>query len=166
MPAVVLVTFYSRNGETERLATAAAVGAVQVRAGIRMRRLDEPDREAALTRHPQSAETLKRMWKEYVPPREADVLAAHAIVLGLPGDVTPSSEVCAPFFELLRRVSAEGRLAGKVAAVVGTGAGASAAAMELRGMGLAVVEADGGGAADSVDAAVALGRQLASSVRL
>jgi len=45
---IVVVTFYSRGGTTERLATAAAVGAVQMRAGIRMRRVPDADPAAAL----------------------------------------------------------------------------------------------------------------------
>ena len=36
-----LVVFYSRHGETERLALAAGVGAVQARANIRLRRLKD-----------------------------------------------------------------------------------------------------------------------------
>jgi len=38
-PVNVLVVFYSRYGETERLALAAGLGAIQEEANIRLRRL-------------------------------------------------------------------------------------------------------------------------------
>ena len=41
-PVNVLVIFYSRSGATETLALAAAVGAVQARGSIRLRRLSDP----------------------------------------------------------------------------------------------------------------------------
>src|SRR6186713_3224858 len=63
---IVVVTFYSRGGTAERLATAAAVGAVQMRAGIRMRRVPDPDPAAALARFPEHREELRRMHKEYI----------------------------------------------------------------------------------------------------
>src|SRR6187431_900203 len=71
---IVVVTFYSRGGTTERLATAAAVGAVQMRAGIRMRRVPDVNPAAALAQFPEHREELRRMHKEYVVPREADLV--------------------------------------------------------------------------------------------
>jgi len=71
----VLVIFDSCSGATETLALAAAVGAVQARANIRMRRL--PDTS------PESNETLARMRREYVPPTPADVLWADAVIIGM-----------------------------------------------------------------------------------
>ena len=71
---IVLVIFYSRTGETERLAHAAAVGAVQARALIRLRRVPDIDPGKTLERFPESEESLRRMHREYVPPREVDVL--------------------------------------------------------------------------------------------
>jgi NAD(P)H dehydrogenase (quinone) len=162
-PTIVLVTFYSRNGATERLATAAGVGAVQARAGIRMRRLVESDREATLARHPESAATLQQMWKEYVPPKEADVLAAGGIVVGLPGDMSPASEACAPFFDLLRTLQADGRLSGKAAAVVGTGGTAAATADALRGLGFTVLDPEAPGPGDALERSVVLGRRLVAT---
>ena len=70
-PTEVLITFYCRTGDTELLALAAAVGAVQARANIRLRRL--PD---SIPVTPDSNNALTRMCKEYVPPTEADVLRA------------------------------------------------------------------------------------------
>jgi hypothetical protein len=87
---IVVVTFYSRGGTTERLATVAAVGAVQMRAGIRMRRVPDPDPAAALAQFPEHREQLRRMHKEYVAPREADLVAADVLVVASPADVPPS----------------------------------------------------------------------------
>jgi NAD(P)H dehydrogenase (quinone) len=109
-PTRVLVVFYSRRGSTEKLALAAAVGAVQARANIRLRRL--PDM-AELT---DSNEETARMRKEYVTPAEADVLWADAIVFLLPPDRGPSSGECAGYAELLRRLDVEGKLEGKLGA--------------------------------------------------
>ena len=72
-PARVLVVFYSRCGETEKLALAAAVRAVQARANIRLRRL--PD----VTESGDCKEETARMKKEYVAPAEADIEWAESI---------------------------------------------------------------------------------------
>src|SRR6478736_1808426 len=81
-PVNVLLVFQSRTGRTERLILAAAVGAVQSRASIRLRRLpsasegsDEPD------------ETLDRMLREYVPPTLADTKWADAVIIGVNGKI-------------------------------------------------------------------------------
>jgi NAD(P)H dehydrogenase (quinone) len=156
---VVVVTFYSRSGETERLATAAAVGAVQARAGIRMRRLPDADPNATLARYPQAKESLERMHTEYVPPKEADILAADALILGLPADVGPSAAECSPYFQLLMRLHAEGKLAGKAAAAVGTRPAVDAVTRALAAAGLSVVPAESANV-DDVESAIALGRQV------
>lgn len=74
----VLVIFYSCSGETEKLALAAAVGAVQARANIRMRRLTDAGEKAA-----GSQDALTRMRREYVPPTPADALWADAVLIGM-----------------------------------------------------------------------------------
>ena len=75
----VLVIFSSSSGRTEKLALAAAVGAVQARANIRLRRL--PDDSA------ESGADLARMRREYVPPTQADTLWADAIIVGQNGRI-------------------------------------------------------------------------------
>jgi hypothetical protein len=117
----VVVTFYSRGGATEALAHAAAVGAVQARALIRLRRVEDADPASILDRLPESRESLRRMHKEYVAPREADVLAADALILASPGDVSASAPEWSTYLDLLARLQSEGRLAGKVVAVVPSG---------------------------------------------
>ena len=69
----VLVIFSSCTGDTEKLALAAAVGAVQARASIRLRRL--PDQSAEI------GEDLDRMRREYVPPTAADAAWADAVII-------------------------------------------------------------------------------------
>jgi hypothetical protein len=75
----VLVIFESCSGATEKLALAAAVGAVQARANIRMRRM--PDNS------PEFSETLSRMRREYVSPTPADTAWADAVIIGKNGKV-------------------------------------------------------------------------------
>jgi hypothetical protein len=73
-PINVLVIFYSVSGETEKLALAAAVGAVQARANIRMRRLTDSGEESP---------ECTRMRREYIPPKQTDALWADAIIVGI-----------------------------------------------------------------------------------
>ena len=79
-PVKVLVIFASQSGRTEKLALAAAVGAVQARASIRLRRLldNSPEPETL-------NENLSRMQREYVPPAAADAIWADAVIIALDG---------------------------------------------------------------------------------
>src|SRR5215471_14529381 len=81
-PVNVLVIFYCCTGETESLALAAAVGAVQARANIRMRRLNDRGENI-----PECKDTLTRMRREYVPPAAADVAWADAVIVGMNGKI-------------------------------------------------------------------------------
>jgi len=162
---IVVVTFYSRGGSTERVATAAAVGAVQARAGIRMRRLPDADPAAVIERFPQHRDDLRRMHKEYVPPREADVLAADVLILASPPDVSPASEEWKSYFELLGRLQSEGKLRGKVAAVAEDGPLSQAFSSALQRVGLTpVAPPSAGGDVDAVARALALGRAAVAAV--
>ena len=80
----VLVIFECSSGMTETLALASAVGAVQARANIRMRRL--PDDSAEMN------ETLARMRREYVAPMPADALWADAVIIAKNGKVCGISD--------------------------------------------------------------------------
>jgi NAD(P)H dehydrogenase (quinone) len=110
----VLVTFFSRTGSTENLALAAALGAVNARAKIRLRWLREDVADEALDRVPGWRENRERMAREYIAPREIDVVWADALVLAMPmrEDVT-SPEVLA-HLELLRALHSSRKLHGKV----------------------------------------------------
>lgn len=109
-PAEVLVTFYCRTGGAESLALAAAVGAVQARAMIRLRRL--PDVDSA-----ESGEIL-RMRRDYVAPTEADVLRADAVIVAAPADFPAAAGVWEDYLHLLATLSKGGQLDGKVAAAL------------------------------------------------
>jgi NAD(P)H dehydrogenase (quinone) len=85
-PVNVLVIFYSRSGSTERLALAAAVGAVQMRANIRLRRLPDPSEEMSAP-----GDDLIRMRREYVPPTPTDTQWADAVIIALNGKVAGSA---------------------------------------------------------------------------
>jgi|SRR5215510_2144740 len=87
-PVNVLVIFYSCCGRTEKLALAAAVGAVQARANIRMRRLTDYGEEI-----PECKEALARMRKEYVPPAQPDVVWADAVIIGMNGKIAGAGVV-------------------------------------------------------------------------
>jgi len=104
--ATVVVVFWSRLGSTERLALAAAVGAVQQRATIRLRWLPEPAEEAAIASVPGWRENRERMLQEYIAPREIDIEGANSMVLLTPSHVGPDAPEWRAFFELVRRVCA------------------------------------------------------------
>lgn len=160
---IVVVTFYSRGGTTERLATVAAVGAVQMRAGIRMRRVPDPAPAAALAQFPEHREQLRRMHKEYVAPREADLVAADVLVVASPADVPPTSPEWQAYVDLLTRLHAEGKLRRKVAAVVDNGPSAAAFSTELERLGLSVVTAPT--ERDELARAMALGRAAVTAAQ-
>lgn len=160
MALTVVVTFYSRGGATEALAHAAAVGAVQARAGIRLRRVADADLRALLERSPQSADSVRRMHKEYVEPREADILAADGLIVGTPADIDASSPEWSSYVALLERVHASGTLTGKVAAAVPTGAAADSFTALFRRLSLTTPPGTSTAAAADTAEAVALGRQV------
>jgi hypothetical protein len=76
-----MVVFYSRYGETERLALAAGVGVVQARANLRLRRLKDLADAETIARDPRWAGNLQRMTPEYIAPREIDAQWADVILL-------------------------------------------------------------------------------------
>jgi flavodoxin len=112
----VVVAFSSRCGSTETIAHAAAVGAVNARALPRLRRLVDDGPVAT-----ECADTLRRMKKEYVPPTEADIAGASALVIVPTAGMTPASDVWQSFIALLDRLATAGKLAGKVGAVIDAG---------------------------------------------
>jgi hypothetical protein len=81
----VLVVFYSRTGRTEKLALAAALGAVQARANIRLRWLREAADDQMIQDVPGWRENRERMEKEYIAPRAVDAEWADAIIIGTNG---------------------------------------------------------------------------------
>lgn len=83
-PVNVLVVFYSRYGETEKLALAAGLGAIQEEANIRLRRLADRADAATIAGDGAWATSLARMQRDYVAPRPADPVWADLIFLATP----------------------------------------------------------------------------------
>lgn len=80
-PIKVLVVFCSRYGETERLALAAGLGAIQEEALIRLRRLDHRADAATIAADAAWSACLDRLQRDYVTPRPADPVWADLIIL-------------------------------------------------------------------------------------
>jgi hypothetical protein len=80
-PVNVVVVFYSRYGETEQLALAAGVGAVQAHANIRLRRLKDLADSETIARDPRWTENLERMNRDYIAPREMDADWAEVMLV-------------------------------------------------------------------------------------
>jgi NAD(P)H dehydrogenase (quinone) len=135
----VVVVFYSRTGSTERLALAAAVGAVQGRALIRLRRLPDSADEAAIESDPEWKRNLVRMNKEFIAPREADAIWADAIIMGTPAGADALSTEFERYFESLDLLRAQGKLEGKIGAVFTQGSSAGALHQAISGLGLKTV---------------------------
>ena len=145
----VLVIFYSRYGTTEKLALAAGVGAIQMRANIRLRRLTDLATPETIQSDAAWSENLERMRKDYIAPREVDAQWADVLILAAPRDCTAEIE---QYLE-----SARDTFKGKVAAVLGAFADAAVRA------GLAVVPCPDG--AEDSDTALAYGRLAAEHGR-
>ena len=77
----VVVVFYSRYGNTEQLALAAGVGAIQAHANIRVRRLKDLADPETIARDLRWTENLARMNRDYIAPREIDVDWADVILV-------------------------------------------------------------------------------------
>jgi multimeric flavodoxin WrbA len=112
--AKVLVVFYSRTGVTEKQALAAAAGAVEVRASVRLRRLRDATEEKTISAHAKWVENRDRMNKEYVTPAEDDADWADVILLAAPHGFSASSPEIAGFLSLLRSLGAGGILSKKI----------------------------------------------------
>src|ERR1700685_3422329 len=87
-----VVVFYSRYGETEQLALAAAVGAVQAHANIRLRRLKDLADAETIARDPRWTENLERMNRDYIASREIDVEWANVMVVASCADSLRETE--------------------------------------------------------------------------
>jgi multimeric flavodoxin WrbA len=157
----VLVTFCSRMGATERIALAAAVGAVQARANIRLRWLREVADEREIERIPEWREHRERMSQEYIAPKEADAIWADALIIGIPARVHASSPEFKCFLDLLEALRSQGKLDGKV----GTSLDGGALSGELVGLGLVVVPGPSVASAEASEAARLQGRRATEVAR-
>jgi NAD(P)H dehydrogenase (quinone) len=135
----VLITFYSQCGSTEKLALAAAVGAVQARAQIRFRRLPDIGDTSTSSDSPECRKVHERLRKEYVAPSEADVLRADAIIFVAPSEFRAVSPEWTEHLDLIEELRAAGKLNGKVAAAIQNDAGQDALARMVLRLGFIVV---------------------------
>jgi NAD(P)H dehydrogenase (quinone) len=158
----VVVVFYSRTGSTERLALAAAVGAVQGRAFIRLRRLPDPA-DALDDASPEWVENSERFNREYIAPREADALWADAIIVGVPDGAGALSAELDRYLNSLGALRDQGKFDGKIGAAFtrGTETGLLYDAMSRAGLITVPVTPD----PDILTAARLQGRRVADLVR-
>jgi NAD(P)H dehydrogenase (quinone) len=159
----VVVIFYSRTGSTERLALAAAVGAVQGRALIRLRRLPDSADEADIGSDPEWTRNRARMNREFVAPRETDAIWADAIIMGTPAGGNTLSTEFKRYFDSLDDLRAQGRLEGKIGATFTQGSSAGALHEAISGLGLITVPAITN--PNTQDAARLQGRAVAEAAR-
>ena len=106
----VLVVFYSKHGTTEKLALAAGLGAIQARANIRLRRVNDLADRQTIDASPEWRDNVDRMNRDYVAPRPADPVWADVIVLSTPKDS------CAEIEGYCSVLAASQGMAGKIAA--------------------------------------------------
>ena len=106
----VLVVFYSRYGETERLALAAGLGAIQAEGNIRLRRVADLAPRERIDADAGWSQSLTRMNRDYVAPRPADPPWADVIILAAPPDQAAEVET------FVRTLSSLGPMQNKLAA--------------------------------------------------
>jgi hypothetical protein len=111
----VLVVFYSRYGNAERIALAAGVGAIQARGNIRLRRVADLADVQTIDATPAWRENLDRMNRDYVVPRPADPQWADVIVLATPPDS------CAEIESYCASLRSIAPMSGKIAAPLAPG---------------------------------------------
>jgi multimeric flavodoxin WrbA len=160
----VLITFHSVCGNTEKLALAAAVGAVQARATIRFRRLPEVGTIDEYGLSTDCKRALSRMRKEYVPPTEVDVLRADAIIFAAPATFRSVSAEWTEHLDLIQDLRSTGKLEGKTAAAIQSDAGQDSLASVVLRLGFIMVPT--GAHVDSVERALAHGRRLAEVTKM
>lgn len=157
----VLVAFYSRYGKTEQLALAAGVGAIQAKAGIRLRRIADVADPKTIQADPEWMRNLDRMHMDYVAPRPADPIWADVIVLATPAD---SSIELERYVDSLRSL---GSMADKIAAPLASRRSESVLASiyaRAAGAGLIVVPAPAD-AEDAIANARSHGRRVSQMAR-
>jgi multimeric flavodoxin WrbA len=151
----VVVVFYSRTGSTEKMALAAAVGAVQGKANIRLRRIPETASDETIATLPGWKENHDRMSWEYIAPREADTLWAEGLIVAIPGWLSLSSPEVKSYLDTL----AGKNFAGKFAVALGP----EGLDRALASAGLTIVPPATG--ADAAECARLAGARIADAAR-
>lgn len=151
----VLVVFYSRYGETETLALAAGVGAVQARANIRLRRLRDMANADTIAADSRWEQNLQRMTMDYIAPRGMDASWADVMILASPLDSVGEME------NYLGSLSG---MTGKIAAPLFKKVGEETIAVAAAWAGFTVIPFEPAGS-DAVAAARQHGKRVAESAR-
>ena len=155
-----LVTFSSRTGETEKLALAAALGAVQAKGYIRLRWLRENVDDRTVDSVPVWRENRDRMAKEYIGPREVDFLWANVLVLGVPARDSVSAPELKTYLDGLKILQSAGKLQGKVATAFTVGyTGIVSLCSVFEGLDLVLVPPD------AAESALLHGRRVTQAAR-
>lgn len=162
-----LVTFSSRTGETEKVALAAALGAVQARAFIRLRWLRENVDDQTIDSVSGWRENRERMAREYIGPREIDFLWADVLVLGMPARDGVSSPEWNTYLDGLKALQPAGKLHGKVATAFAVGSDSTLVSLcsVLDGLDLILVPPDLTAAANAAETARFHGRRVTEAAR-
>jgi multimeric flavodoxin WrbA len=162
-----LVTFSSRTGATEKLALAAALGAVQARALIRLRWLREDADDRTIDSVPEWRENRARMAKEYIGPREIDFLWADVLLIAMPARAGVSSPEWKTYLDGLMVLQPAGKLHGKVGTAFTEGSDAALVSLcpALDGLDLILVPPDLTGGASAVESARLHGRKVTEAAR-
>lgn len=159
-----VVTFSSRTGSTEKLALAAALGAVQAKAKIRLRWLPEDVDAQAIDSVPGWRENRDRMAREYIAPREIDLLWADVLILSVPARDGLSSPQLKTYIAALEALRSSGKLDGKVATVFSAPDFASLCSA-FTGLDLTLVPPDPTSTGNLLDAARLHGRKVVDAAR-
>lgn len=115
----VLISFYSRNGSTEALATAIAEGARSVGAEVRIRRAREFVGHETMALASGWSENATAMNEKYEAPSVDDAVWADAIVLGTPTRFGAIASELKAYLDGLGGAWFEGKLNGKIGSVFG-----------------------------------------------
>ena len=110
----VVIAFYSRYCETEKLALNLGLGVLQARGTPRFRRIADLADPAVIDADEARKNNLRRFKIEYVAPRPGDPKLADVLVLLTPGDETVEVQ------RFTESLAADGSLAGKIAAPMAT----------------------------------------------
>ena len=173
MPAEnILVAFWSRTGNTERLALGAALGAVQAKAKIRLRWLREGVEDTELDSIPEWRVNRERMSKEYIEPRDDDFTWADGLVIAIPATLRLDADEVRKYLDALAASRTTGKLRSKAAALIVSGCTARdddhSPAAFLSGvfsdLSLTTVPSEPGPCVDAVETARLQGRRLVESL--
>ena len=125
----LLVVFYSRGGQTERLAVFIAEGGVQAGARIKLRRARDIAPEEQIAADAAWQESRDRMHLEYAAPTPTDGEWADVIAFGTPGPKgTTSPELSAYLDQLAAQGTLNRRIGSVFASEVDSWSGSTAVA--------------------------------------